>query len=739
LEGIQLCCLPGQRSNVDDAMRSHLLVLAACCAPSLAETADSQANPIRKVVTLLQNMQKKVTAEGEKEKELYEKFMCYCRNGNSDTSTSISAAETKIPSVTSDIESSEQKLTQTKADLKQAQSDRAAAKQAMEEATAIREKEAATFAAHKAEQDTNIAAVNKAVTALEKGMAGGFLQTKAAQVLKLAIAKQDMLEGDRQDIVAFLSGTQGNGYAPASGQITGILKELGETMSKNLADVTADENEAIATYEGLMKAKKKESEALTASIETKTKQVGTLGIQIVQMKEDLSDTEAALAEDRAFLADLEKSCSTKTAEWEERSKTRADELVALADTIKVLNDDDALELFKKTLPGASASASFVQMSSSAAAVRSHALEAIQQARRQANDQDHANLDFLMVALSGKKALGKGQFDKVVAMIDKMVATLKQEQVDDDNKKEYCGIQLDQTDDKKKAVTRSIEDAEVAISTTTEAIATLKDEIKALEAGIKELDKSVADATEQRKAENVEYKDLMAGNGAAKELLAFAKNRLNKFYNPKLYKAPAKRELSREERIAVNNGVEESPTEAPGGIAGTGIGFVQIHMQNAVVARPPPPDTWGAYSSKSQETGGVIAMIDLLVRDLDKEMTEAETDEKNAQAAYETMMTESTGKRTADSKSLSGKVSTLADTEAELQSLHESKKASGDELMALTRYIASLHSECDWLLQYHEVRKNARSGEIDSLTNAKAVLNGADFAMLQTRKQGFLGF
>merc|ERR1740121_3304445 len=185
----------------------------------------------------------------------------------------------------------------------------------MQEATAIREKEAAAFAAHKAEQDTNIASINKAVTALEKGMAGGFLQTKAAQVLKLAIAKQDMLEGYRQDIVAFLSGTQSNGYAPASGQITGILKELGETMSKNLADVTADENEAIATYEGLMKAKKKESGALTAAIESKTKLVGELGIQIVQMKNDLDDTQAALAEDQAFLADLEKSCSTKTAEW----------------------------------------------------------------------------------------------------------------------------------------------------------------------------------------------------------------------------------------------------------------------------------------------------------------------------------------------------------------------------------------------------------------------------------------
>merc|ERR1719384_374979 len=289
------------------------------------------------------------------------------------------------------------------------------------------------------------------------------------------------------------------------------------------------------------------------------------------MKEDLTDTEAALVEDREFLADLEKSCATKTADWEERSKMRADELVALADTIKILNDDDALDLFKNTLKSASSSASFVQMASSVAAVRSRALEVISSAQRRANPQDQAGLDFLMVALSGKKSMAKGGFDKVVAMIDKMVEVLKQEQSDDDHKKEYCGIQLDQTDDKKKALAHTIDDTETSIGATSEVIATLKEDIKALEGAIKALDKSVADATEQRKAENVEYKDLMAQNGAAKELLAFAKNRLNQFYNPKLFKAPAKRELTAQDRISVNMGGEATPTEAPGGIAGTGTG------------------------------------------------------------------------------------------------------------------------------------------------------------------------
>merc|ERR1719277_69619 len=119
------------------------------------------------------------------------------------------------------------------------------------------------------------------------------------------------------------------------------------------------------------------------------------------------------------------------------------------------------------------------------------------------------------------------------------------------------------------------------------------------------------------------------------------------------------------------------------------------------------------------------MIDLLIADLDKEMTEAETEEKESQADYETMMGESAAKRTADSKSLTEKGSAKADMEAELQSESEGKADAGAEHMATMKYIASLHGECDWLLQYFDVRKQARSGEIDSLVKAKAVLSGAD--------------
>merc|ERR1711953_1214833 len=190
---------------------------------------------------------------------------------------------------------------------------------------------------------------------------------------------------------------------------------------------------------------------------------------------------------------------------------------------------------------------------------------------------------------------------------------------------------------------SVADLEKAIAKAKEMIATLADEIDALTAGIIALDKSVAEATENRKQENEDYKALMAADTAAKDLLVFAKNRLNKFYNPKLYVAPPKQELTAEERIYVNQGGVIT-TAAPGGVANTGItAFAQIKVHEHA-APPPPPETWDAYAKKTEGSSGVIAMIDLLIKDLDKEITEAETEEKDAQADYETMMKESSAKR-----------------------------------------------------------------------------------------------
>jgi len=686
------------------------------------------ANPIRKVVTMLQAMEKKVTAEGETEEGLFKKFMCYCNSGGGSLEKSIADAGVKVPQVASEIEAGEAKHAQLQEDLKTHRVDRDAAKSAMASATAVREKEAGEFAKEKSDAETNIAALTKATAAVEAGVAG-FVQTGAAQVLRTFVSSnQKMDDSDRDQVLAFLSNDQSSGYSPKSGEITGILKQMGDEMAAGLADATATENAAIASYDGLMATKQKEVALATEAIEAKTVRVGELAVEIVQMKNDLSETEEALLEDKKFLANLESACKSKTAEWEERCKVRSEELLALADTIKILNDDDALELFKKTLPGASAS--FMQVQQNSAALRTRALAMLRDLRG-AGRPNRAQIDFIALALHGKK-IG---FDKVIKMIDDMVVLLKTEQQDDDHKKEDCNKQLDLADDKKKGLERSIADTETAIANLDESIATTASEIAALQESIKALDKSVAEATENRKEENEEYTELMASDSAAKELIGFAKNRMQKFYNPSLYKAPPKRVLSEEERLYVASGGTLDATAAPGGIAGTGVTVLaEVRMHSDDKADPgPAPETFSGGKPAKQETSGVMAMMDFMVKDLDKEMQIAETDEKDAQADYETFMTDSKEKRTTDSKVLTEKEATKAEMESDLESKKESKTSLGKELGATKEYINALHSDCDFLLKYFDVRKEARDSEIDALGKAKAVLSGADFSLLQSRR------
>merc|ERR1719191_1390489 len=206
------------------------------------------------------------------------------------------------------------------------------------------------------------------------------------------------------------------------------------------------------------------------------------------------------------------------------------------------------------------SPSLLQLTTTRQAVKSRALVALKESK------GDFRLNLIALALKGKKV----SFDKVLGMIDDMVALLKKEQVDDDDKKAYCEDLIDKTEDKVKELELHVSDLAKAVADAKESIATLASEIEALEDGIKKLDKQVEEATDQRKEEHADNTETVANDNAAKELIEIAKNRLNKFYNPKLYKAPPKRELSEEERITVNMGGTLAPTAAPGGIAGTGV-------------------------------------------------------------------------------------------------------------------------------------------------------------------------
>jgi len=670
---------------------SALLLLAGAASASQDMSAtESNANPIRKVVNMLQKMQAKIAAEGEKKQEMYDKYMCYCKNADTTLAQSIQDAENKIPQVDSAIKEAAANKKQLESDLKSAQTNRVEAKDTIAKAEALRAKEAKAFAAKKSELDSNLGALSKAIPAIEKGMSGAFLQTQAASVLRQLSVSADMIPADRDILASFLS--EGSSYAPKSGEIVGILKTLQDEMEKDLAGATSDENSAIASFDALVASKKKEIQALTKEIESKTGRIGELGVKIAQMENDLEDTKEALAEDQKFLGDLAGNCKAKEAEWAAYKEMQAKEAVALADTIKILNDDDALELFKKTLP--SSASSLLQLKTSQRSLSKQALAALRSIRKPGKADPR--MDLIEVAMHG----GKIGFGKIIKMIDNLVKELKAEQGVDADKKAWCEAEIDKAEDKKKELDHDISDLGKAIEDGQESIASLAAEIKALEKGIKDLDKQVAEATATRKEQHDDYVETLAANNAAKDLLAFAKNRLNKFYNPKMYVAPPARE----------------------------VGFISTHSS---AAPPPPPEANLAYKKSGEESNGVLSMIDLLVADLDKDNQVSEVDEKDAQKDYEAFMSDASEKRALDSKAITDKESAKAETESDLQSNKDSEKSKTMEAMETAKYLSGLHGECDWLLQNFDARKAARDGEIDALGKAKAVLSGADYSLVQT--------
>merc|ERR1719399_50042 len=195
--------------------------------------------------------------------------------------------------------------------------------------------------------------------------------------------------------------------------------------------------------------------------------------------------------------------------------------------------------------------------------------------------------------------------------------------------------------------------------------------------------------------------------AAIQLVGKAKNRMQKFYNPTLYKAAPKTENTMEEKII---------------IAGT---FVQVHSHR--VALPSAPEMPSGLLQKNAKSAGVIAMMDTIIKDLGDDMKDMEYEEKTAQKDYAELMADSQTTRAGDTKALTGKKSTKAETEDELMTTKEIRSATATDLKQVGTVIADLHAACDFIMQNFDLRKEARTAEIEGLKNAKAVLAGASFS------------
>lgn len=679
-----------------------------------------EANPMRKIVGMLQDMAKEIEREGEIEKELFDKALCACEGGEKGLQLSIDESTAVIDESSAALKSGTAQKTQLEQEVK----DHAAAKTAAEEdlssATMLRDKENTKFTAEEKDSETNLASLAKAIPAIENGMGGASLmQLPRMDKLRRYVEVTKYLSSDmRSGVLAFLD--QGSEFsssesvqAPQSGEILGILKSMKDEMGKDLKDLQAEEQTSFSAFQDLKSAKLTEIDINQKAVISKDKRIGALALEISESKHALADAEKELANAESFLANMKEECANKVKERDMRAKARSEEVKAISEAVAILNDDDALDIFSKAK-----SAALVQK----AQVKTY--DAFLQVARQHRVllRSHAT-----VHEEPPPSTADAASDMVSHMVDGMVAVLHDTDVNDEHKKSWCVNETEISHTIEAEKQAFIEAKTSEISEQMDLISTLVEEIKGLTTKIQELDKMVHEMTVERKDEHQEFVDSFATSATAIKLIKKAIQRLEKFYSPNKY---AKEKKAVEEAALKKAGLaslvqRRAATLLPGGfdsliqVRSTSMSRFHKALREGVDPVVLPETPGGTYEKK--ETGGVMGLMNDFVTDLKLDMTESETEEKFSAKEYVRIMTDAKETRAQDVKSMSQKKADKATLEEKLVVNKGAKQLAEEELHNLQLYIAQLHTECDFLVRNYDIRHDDRVDEETGLEEAKTIV------------------
>jgi len=672
-------------------MKFYLLFCLVSVSGLSFDEEAAKNRPVSKVITLLKDMLKQLEKEAAEDEEIYDKLACWCETNDKEKTKSIADAEAKIEDLTTKIEEYTAASARLNTEIKNLESEVAKNQEALDKATAIREKQLAEFNEEEKDLLESISALKAAVTVLSKHQGGAFLQLPQNRILGVAATIQHEMQkhaallrgvitpSQKRVAASFIQAPQDyfdakptfkQSYAPQSGEIFGILTQMLETFEANLSQSQKEEMENQRAYEDLKAAKEAEIAAGQEQIDKKTAELADTDEKNAQAKEDIEDTKKSLSADEEFLMMLKEKCSMTDKEWEERQKTRQLEMEAVSKALAVLSGDDAHDLFTRTFNPALLQ---VDLQDSR---RAQAAKLLSDVAKRLQNPKLSNLAY-RVRLDA--------FTRVKKAIDDMVAQLLKEKEDEIKHKDFCTdefntnqLQTEKKEREKKDLIAKIEDLEMTIKTLTEAIEKLKGEIAEMQVQMKR-------AGEDREKENKEFQTTVADQRATQKLLKAALTVLQDFYGKK----------------------------------------AALLQQKQEPAGPPPPPGFEAYK-KNAASGGVMKMIEEIINDAKAMEAEAIRSEEDAQKAYEDFVKETNASIEAKSKEIVNKSEEKAKAESDLVETKEAKEAVMLELEQLSNYNAELHQSCDFILKNFDIRQTARDEEIEALKQAKAILSGAKF-------------
>merc|ERR1719311_728976 len=618
---------------------------------------------------------------------MYDKLACWCKVNGEGKDTAVEIATTKVSDLNSRIKSLTAKSSELDESIKTQESEVAANKEALASATSMREEAMSKFRDEEKDMILDIDSLKNALVVLEKTLGSSFLQA-GSEVTKVRahirhvvsnskaedILSQILAPSDRDILTAFLQGKIKAGSAQG-GEIMGVLKQMKTEFESNLADMQGEETKSVTEFGELKEAKTSEIAAGEKMIKEKTALLGKTKVQLAEAKEDLEDTTGAMEADQAFLVDLKERCSVSDKEWEERSKTRALEIAAVGETIKILTDEDAHDLFANTL-------SLLQLSSTRRTLSREDLSREQASRVLLKTGTKLQRKAL-VQLSASVRLDA--FKKVEEEINGMIADIKAESAGEVALKEKCKKEFHKNDMETMEIDTTIKDLDTKINDFSSLIDTLEKEIKALKAEIMETTINVQRSNELRVKQNKDFQSAVADQRATQVILKKALDRLGDFYAEQFVQLKAKHRSMKQEQA--------------------------------------PPQALPEYKSNGG-AGSVMTMIEGIITDAKNMETESIKDEQDAQAAYESFLAESFASIEAAQRAVTNKVEEKATAESGKTAAEGDKADAMDTKEALAKTLAELHSGCDFVMDNFDAREMARKSEIEGLQNTLSALKTA---------------
>jgi len=672
-----------------------LVLISIASAVTVLEHDGEQISerPVMKVVRLLKDMETELINDLEDDKKVHDMLDCWCKTNRQEKTAAIELGEEKQSQLEAFLGEAAAKMAEIKTKRNAAHDEVDKDWAALNEAKALRMKENKAFQDENMYLQQTIDAAQQAVVVLSKhhpelaqvkAVARKLRSVNVLSFKKLSKAQVEALRAflaePQPTVSSFLEIPGMKSYAPQSGQIFGILKQMIADFKDDVSGAEQRESDAVREFEELKAAKEKEIQSGKQLVIQMDDEFAEMGEKKAQAFKDLEDTKAQLELDRTFLKNLEEKCSQSDEEFEKRVRDRNIEIEAVQDTINIVNSDESFDNFSKTVN------SFVQLSGGATAKQQQVLlRRVSSMLAEVGTRIQSPRLSLMAAAAQLDA-----FTEVKAEIDKMVTEMTKQQQDEIDHRDWCIKEMNDNKRDTAAAYDKKSGLETKIADLKKSIETMTSEIDASTKAIAETQESMKRGSEIREGEDADYQQTMQDQRLTQMILKKALARMKEVY------------------------LLQQRARKPGA----------PHIQTSATHTDPGngPARFDKYE-KNAGGGKVVSMLEEIIADSVKAENDAMAAEEDAQTAYEQMMKQSNDMILAASKKINDLKEARATATGDLIMAKEDFKQTIVELGDLNDTMSGLVKACKYILDNFDARQAARAAEIDALKEAKAILSG----------------